>query len=236
MDASLKSKLEEAIRRLHVSEEIGEPRFGIVPVGEPIVKVFSVTPFLASWNCSLDDNGQITNEAPKPEFLDAKFDQPVVLIVFQNELGNVIMTRRSMKGWLTDDEVDKTTKKLIATPDYIRENKLKAVPAEKGHRFVDANNKAFASAQKTGTCSYFNNRFCRAVELPIGSSMLDALIGKELRIKVVTHDYLNKKTGEIEKKSEVTDFVLATEQFKTHEVTAKEEVKAVEAPQELAWS
>ena len=141
-----------------------------------------------------------------------------------------------MKGWLTDDEVDQKTKKLIATPDFIREHKLKAVPAEKGHRFVDENNKAFVSPQKTETCAYFNNRFCKAVELPIGSSMLDAPIGKELRIKVVTHDYLNKKTGEIEKKSEVTDFVLATEQFKTHEVTAKEEVKAVEAPQELAWS
>src|SRR5665647_796770 len=118
MDANLKSKLEEAIRRLHVSEEIGEPRFGMIPVGEHVVKILEIQPFLASWNCSLDDNGKITNEAPKEDFLDARFDQPVVLVVFQNENGNVIMTRRSMKGWLTDTEVDKKTKKLVATPDF----------------------------------------------------------------------------------------------------------------------
>jgi hypothetical protein len=237
MDANLKSKLEEVIRRLHVSEEIGEPRFGMIQPGEHVVKILEIQPFLASWNCSLDDNGKITNEAPKADFLDVRFDQPVVLIVFQNENGNVIMTRRSMKGWLTDTEVDKKTKKLVATPDFIREAKLKAVPAEDGNRFVDSNNKAFASIGKTETCAYFNNRFCKASGLPVGSSMLDAVVGTELMIKVEDRgERASKKTGVISRRSEVSDFALVTEGFKTHEVTAKEEVAAVPAPVELSWS
>lgn len=239
MDNILKSKLESAIRAMHISEEVGEPRFGMIPVGEHVVKILDIQPFLASWNCSLDDNGKITNESEKTDFADARFDQPVVLIVFQNENGNVIMTRRSMRGWLTDEEVDKTTKKLIATPDFIRENKLKAVPSENGHRFVDANNKAFKSVQKTETCAYFNNRFCKAVGLPVGSSMLDAKVGDELMIKVEERgERASRKTGVISKRYEVSDFALVSEGFKTHEVTttAKEEIAPVSAPTELAWT
>lgn len=237
MDATIKSKLIAAIRAMHVSEEIGEPRFGMIPVGEHSVKILAIEPFLASWNCSLDDNGQITNEAPKDDFLDARFDQPVVLVVFQNEKGNVIMTRRSMKGWLTDTEVDKKTKKLVATPDYIREHKLKAVPAEEGYRFVDANNKAFASPTKSETCAYYNNRFCKAAGLPVGSSMLDAVVGAELMIKVEDRgERASRKTGVISRRFEVADFALVTEGFKIHEVTVKEEVVAVAAPPELSWT
>lgn len=237
MDATIKSKLIQAIRAMHVSEEVGEPRFGMIPVGEHVVKILAIEPFLASWNCSLDDNGQICNEAAKTDFLDMRFDQPIVLVVFQNEKGNVIMTRRSMKGWLTDTEVDKKTKKIIATPDFIRENKLKAVPAEEGFRYVDANNKAFASVGKTETCAYFNNRFCKAVGLPVGSSMLDATVGTELAIKVEDRgERASKKTGLISRRTEVADFALVSEGFKVHETTtAKEEIVATPAPVELSW-
>lgn len=244
IDEKLRKQLEVAIRSAHISEEVLESRFGRMPVGNHLVTVRAIMPFMASLNCKLADDctiGEIT-EKPDDKF-DKRFNQAIVVVVFQNEVGNAIINRRSMKGWLTDTTKDNKTKQIVATPEFIREHKLKAVPNTEGtgYRFIDEKGKGFPSVDKTASCMRYNNLLCQAVGLPAGSNILDVQVGDQLWIKVEQKNaYASKDTGEMVDRFDVTDFAHKDKGFPTEPKSTKAVAEqatpiATEAPDDLPF-
>lgn len=207
------------------AQPVKASRFGIIPVGEHTVKVIDVQALMSSQSFRLDDNGKITDVIVKDSF-DQAFDQEILAVVFQNESGQVLIDRRSSKGWLHDDDKWSDTTvganghikgSLIATPQMIQQYGLKAV----GNRFVDKKGKGIESKGKTQSCLEIVDRLCDACEV---ENPMD-IIGKMLDIQVVA----KPKANSDDTTNEVSRYAKAGVGFKTKATTIgatqKEELK-----------
>lgn len=194
------------------AKPVKESRFGIIPVGECTAHVIDIQPLLASQTFSLDDNGKITDVKSKEGF-QMPFDQEVLVIVFQDEEGHVLIDRRSSTGWLHCDDKDEN-KALIATPEKIQQHGLRATA---DGRFIDRKGAGVTSTKKTESCLEIVDRFCSAVGVENPMSALN----QALDIQVVA-----KKDNSGKDINEVRSYARAGAGFKTKATTVGAQPKA----------
>jgi len=178
-----------------VPTAVKEARFGWIPSGECVVEIVDVRPLRATNDFSIDDNMKIHNITIKsPEKFDPAFDQDILCLVYKDSGGRILVDRRSSIGWLTNDDA-------TATPEMIQKYGL----TSSGKRFTkngigipskrdaDQPEESNEIGGKTKSCLDIANRLFQAC----GTSGIDELVGKKMKIVVVATKNGNKEDRKV---------------------------------------
>ena len=134
-----------------------EPRFGFInEIGEHTVQIVDVQKIMASQSFKLLDDRTIGPRENKSPFkFDLAFDQQILAVVFQDELGRVRIDRRSRIGWIHSDDD-------IVTPEFIQYYGLS--PAKDGYRYYNVDGSGLQSEDRSKGCASRSSKLFKAAD------------------------------------------------------------------------